>query len=259
MLAEHPHPEALPRLDVAPSLLRTAAARTVVALAILVGLLTAYNLIGRVLAPERAQSIATPLDDAIPFLPWTVLVYSWVYTSMLLPLFAIRCPRLFRRTVFAYIMVMGTSLLCFALWPVTAVGLRPDVATLDTATFVGWGVRLTYTVDPPYNLLPSLHLSVALTSALAVWRARPAYGVLAGVIAAGIAVSILTMKQHFVADGVGALVLAGAAWWLVLRPYVADPDERVSYTWRGPLAYLAFHGSVYGALYVAFRAGVTAW
>lgn len=251
------HMDAPPSTE--PPLWRTATARATVALSISISLIVAYNLVGRVLAPERARSIGTALDDAIPFVPWTVLLYSWVYTSMLLPLFAIRSPALFRRTVVAYLVVIAVSLATFVAWPVSGVALRPDHAALDTTTFVEWGVRLTYAVDPPYNLFPSLHLSIAVTSALAVWRARPAFGLLAGAVAACIAVSILTMKQHFIADGVAALCLAGVVWWFVVRPFRDGTDGPAAYSWRGPLAWLAFHCAVYAGLYGMFRAGYTAW
>ena len=259
MLTEPMPQEALrgPSSDV--SVARTVAARLAVAVGIFIALFLAYNVVARILGPGRAHSLRTPLDDSIPFVPQTVYLYSAVYTAMLLPLFTIRCPDLFRRAVLAYLVVIAVSLVCFAAYPVTAIGFRPADATIDTTSFYGWGVRLTYAVDPPYNLFPSLHLSIAVTAAIAAWKARPAFGVMAGAIATGIGVSITTMKQHFVADGVGALLVSVTVWALLLRPYVRDPDGRSAWSWRGPLSYLAFHASVYAALYAAYRAGATAW
>jgi membrane-associated phospholipid phosphatase len=228
--------------------------------ALTVSSMTLFWLIGYGVDPHAAAVLRTPLDDAVPFWPWSVYMYSWVYTSMLYPLFVIRCPALFRRTLLAYALVLAVCLASFALFPVTSLGLRPDVAALDTTTFHGWGTRLTFFVDPPTNLFPSQHLAIATLCVLAAWKARPLWGALALPIALGVGVSILTMKQHYIADGLAAVALAFAAWALVLRRYRPPAGTpRVAATWRGPAAYFAFHGLVYLALFVAFRAGWRPW
>jgi len=220
-----------------------------------------FSLIGFAVDPAEAYVLRTALDDAIPFLPWSVYVYSWVYSSMLYPLFTVRSGDLFWRVVAAYGLVVAVSLLVFAVFPVTSVGLRPDVSTLDTALFHNWGVRLTYTVDPPANLFPSLHMSIAAIAALSAWKARRLYGLLAAPIVLGIAVTICTMKQHFVADGVAALVLVAVVYRLTLHgwPRAAMPRAERAFTWRGPVAYVAFHAMVYGGLYVTFRLAGDLW
>lgn len=214
--------------------------------------------IGHRVDPAQAATLWTSLDRAIPFVPWTVYLYSWVYTSMLYPVFVIRCPALFDRILRAYVFVLGLSLLFFAFFPVSSLELRPDVADLDPTVFHEWGVLLTFHVDPPTNLFPSQHLSVAALSMLCAWQGRRLWGLIALPVVVGVAVSILTMKQHFVADGVAGLVLAFAAWFLFIRGYDRDaqPREAVASSWRGPLAYFAFHALVYAAFFVAFLAGL---
>jgi membrane-associated phospholipid phosphatase len=235
--------------------------RALVALALLAVMITGYRLIGFAVEPGDARELRLAIDDAIPFWSWSVYLYSWVYTSMLYPAFVVRSPRLFRRIVVAYAVVIVVSLLCFAFLPVSAVRFRPDVSSLDTTAFHEWAVRLTYFVDPPYNLFPSLHLSIATLAALSAWTARRLFGALAFPIVAGIAVSICTMKQHYVVDGVAALVLATATWALVVRPFRGERPAAgdAAYSWRGPLVYLGFHALVYLGFYVAFRLGFTPW
>ena len=224
----------------------------------IVGTIACFALIGFNVDPSRARVLRTQVDDLIPFWPWSVFAYSWVYTSMLYPLFVVRCPRLFKRSVLAYALVAFVSLLFFALFPVTSLGLRPGVTGLDASVFCNWGVRLTFFVDPPTNLYPSMHLSMASIAMLAAWKARPLFGVLALPVVLGIALSICTMKQHYILDGVSALALVAVVYDLVLGPYDARevPLEDRSFSWRGPLGYLVFHCMVYLGLYLAFRAGV---
>jgi len=57
-----------------------------------------YYAIALTIDPRAARSLGTALDAAIPFIPATVYLYSWVYTAMLYPLFTVRCIRLFRRS-----------------------------------------------------------------------------------------------------------------------------------------------------------------
>ena len=74
----------------------------------------------------------------------------------------------------------------------------------------------------------------------------------------GVAIAILTMKQHFLADGAAGLLLGSTAWWLLVRPHKDDPHRHPEgyATWLGPLAFLVLHIGVYAAFYLAFRAGL---
>ncbi|MBK7973986.1 MAG: phosphatase PAP2 family protein [Deltaproteobacteria bacterium] len=220
-----------------------------------------YHLVGLATDTAQAHSLRLSIDDRIPFLPWSVYLYSWVYTAMLYPLFVVRCSGLFRRTVEAYAITIAVSLVVFAMFPVTSVGFRPDPATLDQSVFHNWGVALTFFVDPPTNLFPSLHLSIATLAALIAGRARPLFGWCAAPMVLAVAVSITTMKQHFVLDGVGALAVATFAFRSRFASFHEERDATgpLAYSWRGPVGYLFFHGVVYLALYVAFRCGFRPW
>ena len=227
--------------------------------------LFAYFVVGFRIAPMlsggRAVSLRTPLDDQIPFLPWTVYFYVSFYIALAYPLFVVRCPRLFDRVAVAYFAVLSLCFVCYLVFPVTAVGFRPDPSSLDEHVFHEWGLKLTYAIDEPSNLFPSLHLSMAVTLTLAAWKASPRLGALALPLVVGVAVAIFTVKQHYLADGVAALGLAAGVYYWILRPYPnrhVDEAER-SNGWRGVASFAVFHAGVLCACYVAFRLGVKAW
>ena len=234
-----------------------------VAAVVLGGTIVAFGGNGQWTDATTAHTLALPIDRWIPFVPASIYVYSWVYTSMLYPLFVVRSSQLFARTAAAYVLVIVASLTTYLAFPVTSLGFRPDVSHLDPNVFHEWGIRLTFFVDPPTNLFPSLHVSIAAISALAAWKARRLFGLVALPLVVGIVVSISTMKQHYVLDGVAALALAGFAYALLLRPYDAADDPAhvgpTAYTWRGPALYVAFHASVYASLYAGFRLGFRPW
>jgi membrane-associated phospholipid phosphatase len=209
--------------------------------------------------PAAAKTLRTPLDDAIPFLPATIYVYAAVYTAMLLPAFTVRCRHLFRRVAVAYAFVIGVATVFFHSMPVTSLGLRPDAATLaalDPGRFDVWGVRLCYALDPPVNLFPSMHLASVTLVALAAGTARRSYGVAALALTLAVAVSISTVKQHWVVDGVAGLALGLAAWALFVRGYATPRAPGVAYGLGGPASYALLHGGAVLALYALFRAGV---
>lgn len=213
-----------------------------------------YFGIGLRTPPTTVRELRLPLDAAIPFLPGTIWIYLWLFPASLLPLFLIRDRDLFRRTIAAYAVVIAVSLVVFAAYPVTSKGLRADPASLDLTRISPWTVALLYRLDPPYNLFPSLHLSVAALAALSAWTAHRGYGAAVAVGVVLIAISICTVKQHFALDGVGGLALAGAAYAVLIRPWAPHPGETPAYGWRGPAAYVVLVAAMYAGFVVAFLA-----
>jgi hypothetical protein len=234
--------------------------RWLMAAAMVVYFVVGFRLVPMV-AAGRATTLWTTLDDRIPFLPWTIYVYAFVYTAMLYPLFVVRCSRLFQRVAMAYFAVLTISFVCYAVFPVTSIGLRPNTAGLSDHVFHEWGIKLNYALDEPYNLFPSLHLSIAILAMLSAWKAAPRVGALALPIVGGVGIAIFTTKQHFLADGVAAIGLAVAVFLWILQPYASRevPEAQRTFGYRGAAGYFAFHCGVYLALYVAFRMGARVW
>ena len=233
----------------APVLTRRVVPRAFLTIGVLAFFLAGYFGVGLGLDSGRARDLGTVLDHRIPFVAASVWVYLAVFPASLLPLFVVRCPRLFRRTVLAYGLTIATSLVFFVALPVTSIGLRADPATLDVTRVSPFAVALLYRLDPPVNLFPSLHLSIAALAALSAWKARRAYGTAACVGVALIGVSICTVKQYFVLDGLGGAALAALVYAFVLRPYAPQPGTDPAYGWRGPAAYAALMLAVYVGCY----------
>ncbi len=246
----------------APTVLPSSALeKALLSAALILGTFGGYYTIAHFLDPARARSLATPLDDWIPFSAVFTWGYTICYTSLLIPVFTTRCQRLFRRVCVAYLLVVVVCLICYAVYPVTAQGLRPDLSGAEYEWFHVWGLRLNYHLDPPLNLFPSLHVGVAFVAAGCAWKTKRSYGYLAIGIAVLVSASVCLVKQHFVLDVVSSAALAGAAYALVLRPYDRGdaPEEAVAHGWRGPMAYAVFHSSVLLVLYICFKAGLKPW
>ena len=100
------------------------------------------------------------------------------------------------------------------------------------APVIAWSVRLAYSIDPPYNCFPSLHVAYAYVSALTCYRVHRGVGVIAAIWAALIGVSTLYTKQHYVADVIAGALAAFVAYALFLRTYpreaVSEGDRRLA-------------------------------
>lgn len=234
--------------------------RALITIAVLTYFVVGFRVVP-MLSASRATTLRTFLDDRIPFLPWTVYFYAAVYVAGAYPVFVVRCPRLFDRTMMAYTALLTASFLCYLVFPVTSIGFRPDPSTLNDRIFHEWGLKLNYALDEPYNLFPSLHLSIVSIAMLSAWKASARLGALALPLVAAVAVAIFTLKQHYLADGIAALCLTTGIYYLFLKPYPARqiPERERSYGRRGAATYLAVHTGIYLALYVAFRCGLKVW
>ena len=211
-----------------------------------------YFAVGLSRDPARARELATPLDDQIPFVASWAWMYLWAVPAALSPLFLVRSRRLLRRTALAYAVVMAVSLVFFTMMPVTSVRLRVDRATLDVTRPSDWLVALIYTIDPPYNCFPSLHVSITALAGFAVWKANRALGGLAVLAAGLVAISVCTIKQHFLLDAIAGLALAAMVRGLILQPYKPLAGEMPAFGWRGTVAFLGLVILVYGGFCGAY-------
>jgi hypothetical protein len=230
-----------------PALERAALAAGVIGLFVI-----GYFGVGHHTDPARARELATALDHRIPFIPVTIWVYLWVFPCAFIPLFVVRCPLLFRRAMIAYAVTIAVSLIVFVALPVTSRELRVDAATLDVSRASQWAVKTVYDLDPPYNLFPSLHLSIAVLAALAAWNASRRYGAITFIGVALVGVSITTVKQHFVIDGLAGIALAALVQAIVFRGFRPSTDLEPAYSWRGPALYVVLLALAYGGFYAAF-------
>lgn len=172
--------------------------------------------------PTHVPDLA--LDAALPLQPAWMFVYGSLYLFVvILPLLVVRQRELFRRAMQAYLTVMIVAYVGFLLYPTAAP--RPDDVLGEG--FSAWSLRLAYSLDPPYNCFPSLHVAYAFVSALTCYRVHRGVGIAAALWAALIGVSTLYTKQHYVVDVIGGALAAYVAYVLFLRkhPREAVPER----------------------------------
>ena len=213
----------------------------------LVCLMPMYFVIAIVTRGRRTYAPEMALDRAIQVEPAWMLVYGSLYVfALVLPLLVVRDWPLVQRAMKAYLLVMLLSYLGFLLYPTAA----PRTDEVTGPGFAAWTLQIAYSLDPPYNCFPSLHVAYSFVSALTCYRVHRGLGVAAAVWASLIGVSTLYTKQHYVVDVVVGTAAGLAAYFLFLRSY---PRAAVaeSHRARAPVRALIAAGS-FGVMVIAF-------
>ncbi len=163
--------------------------------------------------PDRIF-LRTPLDEALPVVPIFAIPYVSLipYIGVSLLAFLFFRIRVYRSASIAMIIVWFISYAFYFF-------LQSYVARLPvtgTDPFSGL-VRSIYRSDQPFNDFPSLHTSLSTIIAIHWWRFDRRIGVPAAIWTALIVMSTVLIKQHYLADVAGGLVLAGVTSWIVIR------------------------------------------
>jgi membrane-associated phospholipid phosphatase len=168
------------------------------------------------------------IDEWIPFVGWMIWPYLLGIAFPLTPLITIRCHHLFRLAAVGYMAVITASLVCFLLFPAASTDLRPNPGVADLDPISKWATVALHAIDPPSNLFPSLHVSLATLAALLIWKAAPRWGLLVATFATIISISVCAVKQHVVFDVVAGLALAAVTYTFIFRSYCCSSQKLMS-------------------------------
>jgi len=156
---------------------------------------------------NKPRELRLPIDDAIPYRPRWVWIYSFLYYPVIV---AVNCsvssPREYLYVALSYLLLLLFQMAFFTVVPV-ATPLEWRTCNLRrgrSERFLAFVQRF----DAPTNSFPSMHTSVATLTAL---HLSATFGPAAFVFPLLIAVSCLYTKQHYVIDLPAGALLG----WLV--------------------------------------------
>ncbi len=226
-------------------------ARVVVPAVTLMLLVPCYLVVAAVTRGRVQHLPELALDGMIPLQPVWAPIYLSYFVFPFLPMLIMRQEEQIRRTFLAWLIVWVVSYACFLVYPTT---LPRPVGEIGEG-FFAWFLQGVYDGDPPRNCFPSLHVATPFVAALSCWRVHRGVGLAAVLWAALIAVSTVYTKQHYVADVIAGIFLAGMAWVVFLRncPRVATPelDRRVAPILMAGL--IGIYALVVAGLWVAYQ------
>lgn len=163
---------------------------------------------------------ALAVDAAWPFVPGAVFVYLLAYV-IIVALFAVRRSARFLNHAYLNFIVMNlTAFAIFALAP----SMGPERAALpaDASPILAFMFQL----DARWNAFPSLHVANPTLVALLALRERgaDALSIALLLVALAIAVSTLLVRQHYLLDVVGGMLLAGVVFATLWTTKKSDAD-----------------------------------
>lgn len=154
-----------------------------------------------------AHTLFLPGEERLPFLPIFEYLYVLTYFIAVLIVATVRDYATFRRLLLATGVTLLIAYTTYLEFPVYFERPHLEVTSLHT-----WLLSLEY-MDKPYNHFPSLHVAL---SWLAVFASQVSSRskVVFWLLAIGISISTLFVKQHYIADVLYGFALAWIAWRL---------------------------------------------
>lgn len=158
--------------------------------------------------------LRTPLDDALPVLkpfvlPYVSLNYVVYFTLLFFLLFK---TKMFHSASLAMITAFFVSYFFYYFFQTEVI--RPVLTGTDLFTRM---IQNVYAGDNPFNDFPSLHTSVSTLLAIHWFRFDRRVGIVAFIWAVFVVASTVLIKQHYIADIFGGLLLAFSVSWLYNR------------------------------------------
>ena len=170
-----------------------------ITMVVMVILMSGYLLLNNSL--EHKVDLLLPIDTWIPYLPWTASIYFTLYL-MYIGVALLLESKAYTLVLCDLVLMTLISFVCFVV--ITSHYPRPMPEAWADSTWKPI-LDLMVALDAPGNTCPSLHVS---TSLYLSWVMRKSsYGFLWIVWGVLVSLSTLTLKQHFVWDWVGGLLL----------------------------------------------------
>lgn len=144
----------------------------------------------------------SPIDERIPYWPGWVWIYSFLYYPAILYVgIVVESPGQFTHLAISYLLLLGFQVAFFLTFPV----VTPEDwrARNQHRTLSERFLAFVQSVDARSNCFPSMHVSVAMLTAMHLYPKLGAWAVAFPVL---IGLSCLFTKQHYLVD-----IPAGAA------------------------------------------------
>ncbi len=170
--------------------------------------LLVYKLIQQI--PGEGFRLHTFLDYMIPFVPHFIVPYLLIFPLVIVPFaLAWKDSKKLRKVAYAFLLATMIGEVIFTVFPTTMV--RPDLTGGDVFTDL---VIHTYAVDSPAkNAFPSFHVTVSTLATLLCLKLSKKIGLATLPLTILIILATVFIKQHYVVDIFGGLVLASFSYW----------------------------------------------
>lgn len=153
--------------------------------------------------------IGSSIDQKIPFVKEFILIYSIWYPLVIFTMFLLfkYSPDKYKKTKKVILSSLVIAYLCFFLYPTRVI--RPEVNSFnDLFSFMAY---VSFKADNPVNCFPSVHCLLSFDMIYALYKdsgINKYLRVILIILFSLIVVSTLFVKQHVIADVIGAFVIS---------------------------------------------------
>lgn len=152
---------------------------------------------------RKTHILALPFEDKIPFMPYFIIFYLSTYVLAVFPYFFVKNIADYRNAALAYLVVIFISSIVYLIYPVKTI--RPEFVADNIFLKM---VAMLYAIAKPYNLFPSMHVSLSALAAIICFKYNKKLGYWLIFWLIMIILSTLFVKQHYIIDLIAALLLA---------------------------------------------------
>lgn len=159
----------------------------------------------------------TSVDQAMPFVPWTIWIYFTEYLIFIVSWIGLESDNNRTKYFYSYMAILILSTLVFLVWPTTfprhAFPLEITSGDFTSLAFNYFRANM----DTPANCVPSLHVSSCYIAAFVFWdESKPKFAFFF-FWATLVAISTMTTKQHYFLDVWTAFLLVLACYFYFFR------------------------------------------
>ena len=159
------------------------------------------------------RRFTAPIDERIPFRPRWAWIYSFLYYPAIVYLnWTVTSPRHFNHLAMSFILLLVGQMGFFLLFPVETPAHWRELNTGRTLSEKF--LLFVRKFDAPSNCFPSMHVSVAMLTAL---HAQEQLGPAVFLFPALIALSCIFTKQHYLLDLPAGAALGWTTYQVFLR------------------------------------------
>lgn len=169
-----------------------------------------YTFTGNVHFRPPALLPVSPIDEAVPFIAWTVWIYISQFVFLFYCLWLLKYSMSISRAFYSMGLASLLSFIVFILYPTLMPRVRMEASGLTAGAF-----ELLYWMDSPSNCFPSLHVALGFLVVSDVISEKRRMRWLTSVWAVLIWFSTMTTGQHYFVD-----VVAGLGMGLLCRAMV---------------------------------------
>lgn len=168
---------------------------------------------------KKSRSLETKWDQYFTLKPRWVWIYSGLYYPLIILVVAtVESMREFNYMAMSYFILLFMQMFFFMVFPVeTPKQWRKQVSGKTKSERM---LRLVQSFDKSSNCFPSMHVSVAMLSAMHFIESSYNLGYWPLLFPLSIALSALYTKQHFIADLLPGAVLGWFVYQIHLQIYV---------------------------------------